>query len=142
MNVEEMKKTVEAMLETLTPARAQRMASSIAGPAEAKEQVSKMAAELLQWSQRSAERLQVVVRREIESQLRTVGVATRADLDALAKRVRALERSASGRSPQKAAKKATKKATAKRAASKRATSKAATSTRRTATTRTGRGRSA
>lgn len=148
MDVDEMKKMVEAMLDALTPARAQRLASGLAGPGEAKDQVSRIAGELLQWSQRNAERLQTVVRREIESQLRTVGVATRADVDALAGRVRTLERSAAGsRASGSTASKGTKKATTKRATTKRVTAKRAApkraaAKRGTASTRTGRVRSA
>jgi polyhydroxyalkanoate synthesis regulator phasin len=92
MNLDEMRKTVEATLETLTPARAQQLAKGLTEPGAAKDQVTKAAADILQWSQRSRERLQSIVRREIQSQLRTVGLATKAELDALTKRVRTLER--------------------------------------------------
>jgi polyhydroxyalkanoate synthesis regulator phasin len=92
MKLEDVRKTVEATLETLTPARAQQLAKALTEPGAAKDQVTKAAAELMQWSQRSRERIQEIVRREIEGQLRTVGVATRAELDALTKRVRTLER--------------------------------------------------
>jgi polyhydroxyalkanoate synthesis regulator phasin len=131
MNLEDVRKTVESTLETLTPAKAQQLAKGLTDPGAAKDQVAKAAAEILQWSQRNRERLQTLVRREIESQLRTIGVATRADVDALAKRVRVLERggkktaSAANKSRAKTTSRATttasrsgKAATAKRSASK------------------------
>ena len=73
-----------------------------------------MAADLLEWSQRSRERLKEFVAREIASQMNSMGVATQADLDAVKKRVRDLERragmTASGR--RSTAKKSTAKKTA------------------------------
>jgi polyhydroxyalkanoate synthesis regulator phasin len=92
MKLEDVRKTVEATLETLTPARAQQLAKSLTEPGAAKDQVTKAAAELMQWSSRNRERLQSIVRREIAGQLGTIGVATRTELDALTKRVRTLER--------------------------------------------------
>jgi hypothetical protein len=77
-----------------------------------------MAADLLEWSQRSRERLKDTISREIASQMQSMGVATQADVDAVKKRVRDLERragmTASGRSAAK--KTAAKKTAAKKAA--------------------------
>lgn len=116
--LEEVRKAIEAVIGNLTPAKAQDLAKSLSDPGAAKEQVSKMAADMLEWSQRSRDRLKEVISREIASQMKSMGVATQADLDAVKKRVRDLERragmTASGRSAAK--KTAAKKAAAKPAA--------------------------
>jgi hypothetical protein len=102
-------------------------------PGAAKEQVAKAAADLIEWSQRSRDRMTQFVRREIADQMRSVGVATQADLDAVKKRVRDLERAAgmtaSGRS-----RSTTGRATS---AKKPATRTRAKTTARTSTTRRG-----
>ena len=125
--LEDVRKTIEAVIGTLTPAKAQDLAKGLSDSGAAKEQVSKVAADLLEWSQRSRDRLKDVISREIASQMKSVGVATQADLDAVKKRVRDLERRAgmtsSGRSAAK--KSAAKKATAKKTAAKKATAKSA-----------------
>jgi polyhydroxyalkanoate synthesis regulator phasin len=116
--LEEIRKTIEALIGNLTPAKAQELAKGLSDPGTAKEQVSKVAADLLEWSQRSRERLKETISREIASQMQSMGVATQADLDAVKKRVRDLERragmTASGRSAAK--KTAAKKTAAKKAA--------------------------
>ncbi|MGZ5213837.1 MAG: hypothetical protein ACXWEJ_05260 [Actinomycetota bacterium] len=125
--LEEVRKTIEGVIGNLTPAKAQDLAKGLSDPGAAKEQVSKMAADMLEWSQRSRDRLKEFISREIASQMKAMGVATQADLDGVKKRVRDLERragmTASGRS---AAKKATaKSSTAKKAGAKKATAKPA-----------------
>ena len=99
--LEDVRKTIEAAIGNLTPAKAQELAKSFADPGTAKEQVSKMAGDMLEWSQRSRDRMKEFVGREIAAQMKSMGVATRPDLDALKKRVRELERhtgmTASGR---------------------------------------------
>jgi polyhydroxyalkanoate synthesis regulator phasin len=127
--LEEVRKTIEAVIGNLTPAKAQDLAKGLSDPGTAKEQVSKMAADMLEWSQRSRDRLKDVITREIAAQMKSMGVATQADLDAVKKRVRDLERragmTASGRGS--TAKKATaKKASAKNTATKKSTTKPAT----------------
>ncbi len=124
--LEEVRKSIEAVIGNLTPAKAQELAKSLSDPGTAKEQVSKLAADMLVWSQRSRERLKEFVSREVSSQMNSVGVATQADLDAVKKRVRDLERragmTASGRRTsgrKSTAKKTTaKKTTAKKSAAK------------------------
>ena len=124
--LEDVRKTIEAVIGNLTPAKAQDLAKGLSDPGTAKEQVSKMAADMLEWSQRSRDRLKEVISREIASQMKSMGVATQADLDALKKRVRDLERragmTASGRSAAK--KSAAKKTAAKKTAAKPAASAA------------------
>ena len=124
MIIDDLRKTVEGLLGTLTPAKAQQLAKDMLEPGAAKEQVAKTTADLLEWSHTNRERLSTSVRREIADQLKAVGgVASQSELDALKKRVRDLERAggmtASGRS--KGAKKST--STRKRPAAKRSTSK-------------------
>lgn len=120
--LEDVRKTIEAVIGNLTPAKAQDLAKGLSDPGTAKEQVSKVAADMLEWSQRSRDRLKEIISREIASQMKSMGVATQADLDAVKKRVRDLERragmTASGRS-------AAKKSTAKKSAAKKATAKPA-----------------
>jgi len=94
MLLEDVRKTIEATIDTLTPARARRLAKDYLEPGAAKEQISKTAADLLDWSQRNRERLREFVAHEVSRQMKTVGVATRSEVDALRKRVRELERGA------------------------------------------------
>lgn len=123
--LEDVRKTIEAVIENLTPAKAQDLAKGLSDPGTAKEQVSKVAADMLEWSQRSRDRLKEFISREIASQMKSMGVATQADLDALKKRVRDLERragmTASGRST-------AKKTAAKKSAAKKTTAKPAATT--------------
>jgi polyhydroxyalkanoate synthesis regulator phasin len=120
--LEDVRKTIEAVIGNLTPAKAQDLAKGLSDPGTAKEQVSKVAADMLEWSQRSRDRLKDFISREIASQMKSMGVATQADLDAVKKRVRDLERragmTASGRS-------AAKKSAAKKSAAKKTTAKPA-----------------
>ena len=108
MIIDDLRKTVEGLLGTLTPAKAQQLAKDILEPGAAKEQVAKTTADLLEWSQSNRERISSFVRREISEQLKVVGgVASQDELDAVKKRVRDLERAsgmtASGRKRAKAA---------------------------------------
>ncbi len=118
--LEEVRKTIEAVIGNLTPAKAQDLAKGLSDPGTAKDQVSKVATDLLEWSQRSRDRLREVISREIASQMKSMGVATQTDLDAVKKRVRDLERragmTASGKSAAK--KSAAKKSAAKKTAAK------------------------
>ena len=128
--LDDVRKTIEAALGALTPAKAQQLARGILEPNAAKEQVAKLAADLLEWSQRSRDRIVDVVRHEIGEQLHQMGGATQDELDALKKRVRELERragmTASGRAKtgSAAAKTpATKKASTRKPAAKKAPSR-------------------
>jgi Poly(hydroxyalcanoate) granule associated protein (phasin) len=77
--------------------------------------VSKAAKDLLAWSNKNKERLTSMVQTEVKSQLKTIGVASRDEVDALRKRVRELEREQGKKSTRK-------RSTAKRSTAKRATS--------------------
>jgi polyhydroxyalkanoate synthesis regulator phasin len=124
--LDDVRKTIEAVIGNLSAAKAQDLAKGLSDPGAAKEQVSKVAADLLEWSQRSRNRLKEVISREVASQMKSMGVATQADLDGVKKRVRDLERragmTASGRSS--AAKKtAAKKTSARKTATKKSAAK-------------------
>lgn len=136
--IDDIRKAVEGMLGTLTPAKAQQLAKDLMEPGAAKEQVAKVTADLLEWSQANRERMSTFVRREISEQMKAVGgIATQTELDALKKRVRDLERAAgmtaSGRAKttrgststrKRATSKSTAKSTAKSSARTPATSAA------------------
>ena len=91
MVVEDIRKLMEGTIGKLTPAKAQELARSLTGE-DRREQAGKFAQDLLDWQQRNLERAKDLVSREVRSQLKAMGVATQADVDALKKRIRALER--------------------------------------------------
>ena len=115
--LEEVRKSIEATIGNLTPAKAQELAKGLSDPGTAKDQVARLAADILEWSQRSRERLRDFIGREVSDQLTSMGVASRPEVDALKKRVRELERragmTASGR------RSAAKKPAAKKPAAKK-----------------------
>jgi hypothetical protein len=90
MVLDDIKKTFDAVIGQLTPAKAQEMAKRYLEPGAAKEQVAKTASELIDLSQR----LREAVRKEVTSQMRSMGAATQDELDSVRKRVRDLERAA------------------------------------------------
>jgi polyhydroxyalkanoate synthesis regulator phasin len=90
MVFDEIKKTFDAVIGQLSPAKAQELAKRYLEPGAAKEQVAKTAGELIELSQR----LRDAVRKEVTSQMRSMGAATQDELDSLRKRVRDLERAA------------------------------------------------
>lgn len=118
MVVNEVRKYMEAAIGKLSPTKAQELARSLM-KGQGKEQVSKAAQDLLEWSNRNRERLAGLVRSEVRSQLKGLGVASRDEVDALRKRVRELERAQGGAAKKRTAKRSTaKKTTSKRAAAK------------------------
>src|SRR5262245_53434175 len=92
--MQDVRKTIEGSLGNLTPTRAQEIAKGMLDRDAAKEQVTKTAADLMEWSQRNKNRLTMMIRNEVRSQLKQAGVATEEELNALRKRVRELERAA------------------------------------------------
>lgn len=90
MVLDDIRKTFDAVIGQLSPAKAQQLAKRYMDPDAAKDQVAKTAGELVQLSQR----LRDAVRKEVTSQMRSMGAATQGELDALRKRVRDLERAA------------------------------------------------
>lgn len=133
--LEDVRKYIEAAIETLSPAKAQQLAKQLLEPDARKEQVTRVTQELMEWSQHNRDRLREFVGREVREQLQSMGVATRGEVDSLKKRVRDLERAAgmtaSGRAKSTSAKpvaksraKPTAKSRAKPAATKRTASRA------------------
>lgn len=117
MLIDDIRKTLESMI-GLTPAKAQELAKRYLEPGAARDQVQKTAGDLLRLQQR----LRDAIRKEVTSQIKSMGAATQDDLDALRKRVRDLERragmTASGRKKAAARKKsAARKKTAATSAS-------------------------
>jgi polyhydroxyalkanoate synthesis regulator phasin len=107
MMVNDVRRTMEAALGKLSPKKARELARSLM-QGEGRDQISRAAGDLMEWSSRNRERLTDLIRAEVRSQLKLLGVASRDELDALRKRVRELERAAG-----------TRKGAKKRAASKR-----------------------
>jgi polyhydroxyalkanoate synthesis regulator phasin len=127
MAIDEIRKTFEALIDQLSPAKAQQLAKRYLEPGAAKEQVAKTAGELIQLSQR----LRDTVRKEVTQQMRSMGAATQDELDALRKRVRDLERAAgmtaSGRSS------AGRKPTARKPAARKSSTRTKAAARATST---------
>jgi polyhydroxyalkanoate synthesis regulator phasin len=110
--LEQVREYMEAAIGKLTPAKAQDLAKSLT-QGQGRDQVKKTAKDLMAWSNKNRERLTSMVQTEVKSQLKTIGVASRDEVDALRKRVRDLERGQG------------KKSTRKRTAAKRSTAKPA-----------------
>jgi polyhydroxyalkanoate synthesis regulator phasin len=135
MVIEDIKKTFDAVIGQLSPAKAQELAKRYLEPGAAKEQVAKTAGDLIDLSQRVRD----AVRKEVTSQMRSMGAATQDELDSLRKRVRDLERAvgmtASGgartvRKPASARKPAARKTPSRKKTAARTTSSKTTSSRR------------
>jgi hypothetical protein len=129
MVLDDIKKTFDAVIGQLTPAKAQEMAKRYLEPGAAKEQVAKTAGELIDLSQR----LRDAVRREVTSQMRSMGAATQDELDSLRKRVRDLERA--GGMTASGGRKATRKTGARKTSGQKKTSARRTSSKTTASRR-------
>ncbi|HKN79955.1 MAG TPA: phasin family protein [Actinomycetota bacterium] len=113
VGLEQVREYMEAAIGKLSPAKAQELAKSLT-KGQGRDQVSKAAKDLLAWSNKNKERLTSMVQTEVKSQLKTIGVASRDEVDALRKRVRELEREQGKKSTRK-------RSTAKRSTAKRAT---------------------
>jgi len=114
VGLEQVREYMEAAIGKLSPAKAQELAKSLT-KGQGRDQVSKAAKDLLAWSNKNKERLTSMVQTEVKSQLKTIGVASRDEVDALRKRVRELEREQGKKSTRKRS--TAKRSTAKRAAS-------------------------
>lgn len=83
---------VEAGMGALSSKRAEDLAKGLVKRGEAgKEQATKIARDLAEWSKKSRDRLTIVVQREVKKQVGALGFATKAEMEALRKRVRSLE---------------------------------------------------
>ncbi len=125
--MQDVRKTIEASLGNLSTTRAQEIAKSMLDTDAAKDQVTKTAADLMEWSQRSRTRLVELIRGEVRDQLRQMGVATEEEVNALRKRVRDLERTARATGVRGGKKTSGAKTTAKTTARKPASAKPAAS---------------
>jgi len=129
--MQDVRKTIEDSLGNLSTTRAQEIAKTMLDKDAAKDQVSKTAGDLMEWSQRGRARLVEIIRGEVRDQLRQMGVATEEEVNALRKRVRELERASratgkrSGTRKPTGAKTASTKATAAKSAAKPAAAKRA-----------------
>jgi polyhydroxyalkanoate synthesis regulator phasin len=134
MVIEDIKKTFEAVIGQLSPAKAQELAKRYLEPGAAKEQVAKAAGDLIDLSQR----LRDSVRKEVTSQMRSMGAATQDELDSLRKRVRDLERAAGMTAS--GGTKAARKSGARKPGARKPTSRKKTTARRTSSKTTPSGR--
>ena len=125
--MQDVRKTIEASLGNLSTTRAQEIAKSVLDKDAAKDQVSKTAADVMEWSQRNRTRLVELVRGEVRDQLRQMGIATEEEVNALRKRVRDLERTARATGARGGGKTSGAKTTAKATARKPASAKPAAS---------------
>lgn len=107
--IEDLKRILDATIGTLTPAKARELARSLA-EGQPPEKIAAKAKEIFDRSRENAERVRSVIDDEIARQLHSRGMATRAELDALSKRVSVLEGGAKKASRQPAGKAAAKKA--------------------------------
>jgi polyhydroxyalkanoate synthesis regulator phasin len=123
MNADDMREYLDSLFEKLSPAKAQEIAKGLVGEGR-REQVQKLAADLMESAQRNRDRVKELISREVKSQMKSIGVATQAEVDSLKKRVRDLERP--GKAPS-ARKPAAKKPTARATAAKKGSAGSSTS---------------
>jgi polyhydroxyalkanoate synthesis regulator phasin len=91
MNADDVRKVLDSVFEKMTPAKAQEIAKGLLGE-DRREQAQKLAGDLMETAQRNRDRVKKLVSREVASQVKSMGVATQDDVDALKRRVRDLER--------------------------------------------------
>jgi sec-independent protein translocase protein TatB len=133
MNADDVRKVLDSVFDKLSPAKAQEIAKGLLGE-DRREQAQKLAADLMESAQRNRDKVKELISREVSSQTKNMGLATQAEVDALKKRVRELER-ATGVKPAAAKKPAAKKPTAKKPAAKKPTAaKKTTAARRSSST--------
>jgi polyhydroxyalkanoate synthesis regulator phasin len=126
MVLDDIRKTFEAVIGQLTPAKAQQLAKRYLEPGAAKDKVAKTAGELVQLSQRMRE----TVRKEVATQMRSMGAATQDELEALRKRVRDLERAVGKTASQRTASGSTRKTTSRKTSARtRSTARSTAGTR-------------
>ena len=123
MNADDVRKVLDSVFDKLSPAKAQEIAKGLLGE-DRREQAQKLAGDLMESAQRNRDKVKELISREVSAQTKNMGVATQAEVDALKKRVRELERAAGITSGSRSAAKkpsAAKKTGAKRATAKRTT---------------------
>lgn len=76
----------------LSSKRAEELARSLVKRGEeGKDQATKIARDLAEWSKKNGARLTRVVQREVKKQVGALGFATKSEVESLRKRVRSLE---------------------------------------------------
>jgi polyhydroxyalkanoate synthesis regulator phasin len=121
--LETLRKVVEAGMGAMSSKKADALARRLVEQGQAgKEQMSRVARDLAEWSRKNGERLAALVRREIRKQMPSLGVASRSEVESLKKRVAALEG------------KGTRKTTARKTTAKRTTAARKPSSARKRTT--------
>lgn len=86
------RKYVDAGREALTPKRAEELARALVKEGQARrDQASRLARDLMDWSRKSSERLRESIRREVTAQISRAGLATKSDVESLKRRIRKLE---------------------------------------------------
>ena len=104
--------------------QARKLAADLVAQGQlARNQVSAYVDELVDASRKRSEQLRAIVRTEVERQLGVIGVATKSDLDALERKLRAANGAKSARGA--GTKPGVKKAATKRAPAKKTAAKAA-----------------
>ena len=130
MNADDIRKYLDSLFDKLSPAKAQEIAKGLLGE-DRREQAQKLAGDLMESAQRNRDRVKDLIAREVASQVKSMGVATASEVDALKRRVRDLERGGKTPSARKpAAKKPAgtrAKTTARSTAAKRSSSASSTS---------------
>jgi len=121
-----MRKMMEVPFVVLSPSKAQALARSMT-TGEGRDQVSKAAQDLMEWSARNRERVTGMIRDEVRSQLKQLGVASRDEVEALRKRVRELEKAKTSPAKKTAAKTTTRRSSVKQPGAKADATAAATS---------------
>jgi polyhydroxyalkanoate synthesis regulator phasin len=103
---------VEAGREALTPKRAEELARSLVKEGQARrDQVTGLARDLLEWSRKNSERFRETIGREVTKQIGRAGLATKAEVESLKRRIRKLESSSAASAKKSTRKPATRKRT-------------------------------
>jgi polyhydroxyalkanoate synthesis regulator phasin len=95
MNADDVRKMLDSVFDLLSPAKAQELARGLLGD-DRREQAQKLAGDLMDSAQRNRDRVRELISREVTAQMKSMGVATRGDLEALERRVQELERASGG----------------------------------------------
>ena len=91
--IDTVRRYVEAGREALTPQKAEELARSLVKQGQARrEQATKLARDLSEWSRRNSERLAEIIRREVKKQISRAGLATKDEVESLKRRIRELEK--------------------------------------------------
>jgi polyhydroxyalkanoate synthesis regulator phasin len=104
----------------LRRSQARQLASELVAQGQlARDQVSTAVDELVELSRRRSDAFRAVVRNEVQRQLGSLGLATKADLAALERKLTKATKATAKKSAKKAAEKASKKGPAKKSSAKK-----------------------